>query len=64
MNNLSNEVIHEKQNYGKNMAVLKAKKHLMSILVDKIVEYLRTADSDLSGDIINEIAKQYDALID
>ena len=29
----------------------------MSILVEKIVEYLKFAESEMSGDIINEITK-------
>ena len=36
----------------------------MSILIEKIGEYLKVTDSESASDIILEISKQYDFLID
>lgn len=41
----------------KNIAVLRAKKSLMAILIEKMHEYCKNIDSEQTGDIIFEIAK-------
>jgi len=47
------------------MSVLKAKRALMTLLVDKMVEYFKfTDESESASDIVQEIANQYEFLID
>lgn len=48
----------------KQAAVLRTKKGLMEIIVNKFSEYLRLTDSQLSGDIIFDCQKQYSQIID
>jgi hypothetical protein len=67
MNSLSNEIKKEKQpnnNTNRHLHIIRAKKQLMDILVVKMAEYLREVDSQVSGDIVQELCKQFGNLID
>ena len=65
MSKLSTQMKGSPDKNSKEHSVLRSKWSLMSILVEKMCEYLRAISTDsTTSDIVSEIAKQYEFIIE
>lgn len=62
MTALSTQLKSKPQN--RSAQVLNAKRQLMDLLVIKFSDYLRESDSDLAGEIVSGVGRQFALIVD